>query len=284
MTMWSARKALVKIGCLCGLTAALAACQSGIKIEPVGVAPSLVQAAESVPLSKDRVTQESVLHLRDQLTQNDLAKQALREKIYNYQIRGYEVVEESDARYARLADIFAKVHGRSHLAEMDLQPVLIEKDIFQAYTLGGLEIVFYTGLTDRLSDDGLAIIIGHEMAHIATSHALEAISRDLVNLEHTHHHDGRVTGFDAVESEHEADMVGLLYAVLAGYDGRKAEEIWNTLAGLQNRPKFNLFTATHPPDEDRGARLAMQAQQIEALRGSPSWRQDLICNPLYCAD
>ena len=261
----------------------VSACQSGIKIEPVGVAPSPVKASEAVPLSEDRVTKESVLHLRDQMTQNELAAKALQLKLSSYRSRGYPLVNDGDDRARRLASIFAKVKSRSHLADMPLIPILIEKDIFQAYTLGGAEIIFYTGLTDRLSDDGLAIIIGHEMAHISTSHALEAVSRDVVNLDHYHHNDTRLSGFDAVESEFEADMVGLLYAVLAGYDGSKAAEIWNSLAQVQNRPAYNLFTATHPPDEARGARLANQASSIAHLRGSANWQNDLICNPLYCA-
>lgn len=263
---------------------AITACQSGIKIEPVGVAPSPVKASDAVPLSEDRVTRESVLHLRDQLTQNELAAKAFALKLSSYQARGYPLVPAGDERARRLARIFAKVQSRSHLADMPLVPVLIERDLFQAYTLGGAEIIFYTGLADRLSDDGLAIIIGHEMAHISTSHAVEAISRDVVNLEHHHHHnDARLSGFYAVESEFEADMVGLLYAVLAGYDGSKASEIWTRLAQVRGRPVYDLFTSTHPPDEARGARLAKQAASIAHLRGSQSWQDDLICNPLYCA-
>ena len=89
------------------------------------------------------------------------------------------------------------------------------------------------------------IIIGHEIAHIATSHAVEAISRDVVNLQHNHNGEAKLSGFYAVESEFEADMVGLLYAVLAGYNGAKAEEIWNTLADVRERPKFNFVTTQH---------------------------------------
>lgn len=268
----------------CALFPMLSACQSGIKIEPVGVAPSPVKAAVAVPLKQDRVTKESVLHLRDQITQNQLATNALEEKLWAYQVRGFATLPQDDPKTLRLAKIFADVHSKSHLWEMPLKPVLVDRDLFQAYTLGGLEIVFYTGLTDSLSDDGLAIIIGHEIAHIATSHAVEAISRDVVNLQHNHNGEAKLSGFYAVESEFEADMVGLLYAVLAGYNGAKAEEIWNTLADVRERPKFNLFTATHPPDEARGARLAKQAAAIAHLRASENWQSDLVCNPLYCAD
>ena len=261
----------------------LGACQSGIQIEPVGVTPSPVKAAASVPLRQDRVTAESVLHLRDQITQNAIAKQALEEKLAQYRWQGFDVVDESDPRAQRLAEIFAKVQARSHLADMTLTPLLIERDIFQAYTLGGEEIVFYTGLTQSLSDDGLAIIIGHEIAHIATSHALEAVSRDVVNLAHDHDSLSALTGFYAIESEYEADLVGLLYATLAGYDPDKAAEIWYRLSEVKNRAKFNLFTSTHPPDDARAARLSELAKKLAPLRNSPNWREDLICNPLICA-
>ena len=136
---------------------------------------------------------------------------------------------------------------------MALRPVLVDRDVFQAYTLGGLEIVFYTGLTQSLSDDGLAIIVGHEIAHITTGHALEAVSRDVVNLSHHEATSAELAGFYRIESEYEADMVGLLYASLAGYDASKAAEIWTRLSEVQLRPKFNLFTSTHPPDSARAA-------------------------------
>ena len=261
----------------------LSACQSGIKIEPVGVAPSPVKAAEGVARTTDRVTSEAVVHLRDQLTQNELAKAALADRLALYDWQGHQQIDQADARYQRLLTIFDDVHQRSHLADMALVPVLVEKDVFQAYTMGGLEIVFYTGLTDRLSDDGLAVIIGHEMAHIATAHALEAISRDVVNLARDHHDHSRLSGFYAVESEYEADMVGLLYAALAGYDASKAAEIWETLSEVAGRPEFNLFTSTHPPDQARARRLKAQAAAIASLRGAEDWQQALICNPLYCA-
>ena len=266
-----------------GLVFLLGACQSGIKIEPVGVAPSPVMAAEGVPLRYDRVTSEAVLHLRDQLTQNNLAERALAERLAIYEFQGHTVLDKGAPEALRLQKIFEKVHQRSHLADMALRPVLVEKDIFQAYTLGGLEIVFYTGLTQSLSDDGLAIIVGHEIAHITTGHALEAISRDVVNLSHHHATSAELAAFDQVESEYEADMVGLLYASLAGYDASKAAEIWTRLSEVRMRPKFNLFTSTHPPDSARAARLAAMAESIASLRGSNQWRTDLICNPLYCS-
>ena len=144
-------------------------------------------------------------------------------------------------------------------------------------------MVFYTGLTESLSDDGLAVIVGHEIAHIAAGHAVEQVSRDVVNLDHNHSQEARLSGFYSVEAEYEADMIGLLYATLAGYDGRKAAEIWETLAGIRQSPKFNLFTTTHPPDALRDTRLRQQAADIMALRGTANWQDALNCNPLYCA-
>ena len=262
----------------------LAACGSQIKIEPVGVAPSPVRAAEAVPRTQDRITAERVLHLRDQMTQNELAKTQLAIALHNYDIRGHRLVSPDEAEMRRLQEIFTKVHQRSHLAQMALRPVLVEKDVFQAYTLGGLEVVFYTGLTESLSDDGLAVIVGHEIAHIAAGHAVEQVSRDVVNLDHNHSQEARLSGFYSVEAEYEADMIGLLYATLAGYDGRKAAEIWETLAGIRQSPKFNLFTTTHPPDALRDTRLRQQAADIMALRGTANWQDALNCNPLYCAN
>ena len=105
-----------------------------------------------------------------------------------------------------------------------------------------------------------------------------------MNLSDHHGSHGNLAGFDAVESEFEADMVGLLYAALAGYDASKAAEIWQSLSQVQGRPKFDLFTSTHPPDEARAKRLAKMADDIAHLQGSDDWRAALVCNPLYCAE
>ena len=264
------------------LLSALSACQSQIRIEPTGVAQSPVRSSEAVPLSKDRITSQRVLHLRDQLTQNKLAQSQLEEMLAGYASFGHRQITDDDPRMKRLQRIFDDVHQHSHLAGMPLVPILIEKNIFQAYTLGGLEVIFYSGLTESLSDDGLAIIIGHEIAHIAAGHAVEQVSRDVVNLSHDHHDDARLSGFYAIDAEYEADMVGLLYATLAGYDASKASEIWQVLMDVRAQDKFSIFTSTHPPDELRDERLRAQAAQIEHLNRSPSWQQDLKCNPLYC--
>ena len=264
------------------LVGALCACQSQIRIEPTGVAQSPVRSSEAVPLSKDRITSQRVLHLRDQLTQNKLAQRQLEEMLASYAFTGHHQITDSDPRLQRLQRIFDDVHQHSHLADMPLMPILIEKNVFQAYTLGGLEVIFYSGLTESLSDDGLAIIIGHEIAHIAAGHAVEQVSRDVVNLSHHHHDDARLSGFYAIDAEYEADMVGLLYATLAGYDASKASEIWQVLMEVRTEPKFSIFTSTHPPDDLRDERLRDQAEQIEHLHHSPSWQDDLKCNPLYC--
>ena len=227
------------------LCLAMTACQSQIRIEPIGVAASPVGSAEAVPLSKDRITSERVLHLRDQLTQNKVAQNQLEEIVANYARIGHRQIMAPDDRALRLQRIFDDVHHHSHLADMPLA-LLIEKDIFQAYTLGGLEVIFYSGLTESLSDDGLAIIIGHEIAHIAAGHAVEQVSRDVVNLSHLHHDEARLSGFYAIEAEYEADMVGLLYATLAGYDASKASEIWQVLMDVRDTPKFNL-SHRNPP-------------------------------------
>ena len=91
----------------CGVLAGIAGCQSQIRIEPTGIAQSTVKAADAVPLSKDRITADNVLHLRDQMTQNELAKQALEMRLARYQRQGFDEVASDDERMRRLS-IFLK--------------------------------------------------------------------------------------------------------------------------------------------------------------------------------
>ncbi len=228
----------------------------------------------------DTVTRQPTLNLVPRSDQRDQGDDAAERNLSVYRAAGIAVYEEiADPRWQRLAGIFAKVQARSHLSEEKLRVVLVEKSDFQAYTTGGSVIVFYTGLTQRLSDDALAMVIGHEIAHLAAGHIAERSSRDLVNLDTA---GTPLMGSYSIADEHEADAVGMVYATLAGYDPGAAAAIWSALAGRSERA-IEMFNATHPSDDDRAATLTKHAQKIHALRGTADWRSARECNAIYCA-
>ena len=163
---------------------------------------------------------------------------------------------------------------RPDAARWPWQLVLIDEDTVNAHVMAGGKITFYTGIIRklRLTDDEIAAIMGHEMAHALREHTREKISQSaagdmalqiggallgvgegaqqLAGL-------GKQLALDMPFSRHmesEADLYGLELAARAGYDPRAAITLWQKMAqvGGSGGPSF---LSTHPSSGDRMAAL-----------------------------
>jgi predicted Zn-dependent protease len=136
--------------------------------------------------------------------------------------------------------------------------VLVRRDeLVNAWCLPGGKMAVYTGILPVADDGsgdvetGLAVVMGHEIAHATLRHGTKAMTRQMgaANL-------GSLTfGRDA---ELEADRRGLTYMATAGYDPRAAVSFWqrmNAASGGQAPPQW---LSTHPSNENR-------IRQIESL-------------------
>ena len=264
----------------------LAGC--GVGVEPLG-APNQLVSAEELRLRYDRITAAPVVNLVPPAQMKTHAKEALANQLASYRRSGIERITDTDnLELHRLTRIFNAVHRYTHLAEWQIEIVLMEKPVFQAYTFGGQSVVFYTGLTTRLSDAELAAVIGHELAHIAAGHIGESQSRDIVNTgTNSLTETGQLAAFYALSDESEADAVGLVYASLAGYPPRDMAEFWANQARIGGPRLVNLLADTHPTDASRAKRLSVIADKLEGyVEGlSEAQKQAAIrCNPVYCAN
>ena len=150
-----------------------------------------------------------------------------------------------------------------------------------AWVMPGGKVAVYTGLLDKLrpTDDELAAIIGHEIAHALREHGRErasqqmgqgiavgvigaalglgGVGQDLVGMV------ADVTfGLPYSRSfEREADRIGVELAARAGYDPRAAVTLWQKMAqvGGGGPPEF---LSTHPSDESRIQDLQQYAQRV----------------------
>jgi predicted Zn-dependent protease len=162
------------------------------------------------------------------------------------------------------------------------QLVLIDEDTVNAHVMAGGKITVYTGLIRklRLSDDEIAAVMGHEMAHalrehtrekmsqaaagdlaIAVGGALLGVGQGAVQLAGL----GKQLALDLPFSRHmesEADLYGLELAARAGYDPRAAITLWQKMAqaGGGSGPGF---LSTHPSAGDRMG--ALQAAMPRVL-------------------
>ena len=163
---------------------------------------------------------------------------------------------------------------RPDAARWPWQLVLINEDTVNAHVMAGGKITFYTGLIRKLklTDDEIAAVMGHEMAHALREHSREKMSQSaagdlavsiggallglgsgatqMASM-------GKQLALDLPFSrsmESEADLYGLELAARAGYDPRAAITLWQKMAqvGGSGGPSF---LSTHPNSGDRMAAL-----------------------------
>ena len=168
--------------------------------------------------------------------------------------------------------------------------VVFDSPTVNAFALPGGKVGVYTGLIKlSASDDEIAIVMGHEIAHVTSRHGAERTSQNYaiigvglaaaVAME-TQHVDpakrnlalaaygvGASVGYMLPFSrlhESEADSVGLRFAAGAGYDPRAGATFWRKMAA-QGGSKPPEFLSTHPSDATRIANLQALAPQYMTL-------------------
>jgi predicted Zn-dependent protease len=158
--------------------------------------------------------------------------------------------------------------------------VVFDDPQINAFAMPGGKVGVYTGLLQIVdSDDELATVMGHEIAHVVANHGGERASQQTLaqlgaqglgiwsqgKSETTQQitslaygvgvQYGALLPFSRLQ-ESEADHLGLLYAARAGYDPRAAITFWQKMAeqtGAQGEPPE--FLSTHPNHENRIERL-----------------------------
>jgi predicted Zn-dependent protease len=153
-------------------------------------------------------------------------------------------------------------------SEWEWEINLIGSRQINAFCMPGGKIAFYTGILDnlQLSDDEVAVVMGHEIAHALREHARERIAKsqltqlgasllgELVGK-------GRYADLFQVggnlltlkfsrDDESEADAVGLELAARAGYDPRAGISLWRKM-NAASRGAPLPWLSTHPSGDDR---------------------------------
>lgn len=173
---------------------------------------------------------------------------------------------------------------RPDAANWDWQVNLIKSPELNANCGPGGKIIFYSGIIDKLklSDDEIAAIMGHEMAHALREHSREAMSK-AYGIEMAKQGAGALLGLgqdslalaDTVvqygmtlpnsrANENEADLIGLELAARAGYDPNAAISLWKKMeaAGGSAPPEF---MSTHPASSSRIASLQAAIPKVMPL-------------------
>ena len=155
--------------------------------------------------------------------------------------------------------------------------ILIDnKKVKNAWCMPGGKIAVYSGLLDITKNkNGLAAVMGHEVAHAVAKHSVERASRGvLINttFQITDILTGgkisqvnRTTGMDTVgllaqlglmnpfnrKQESEADYLGLIFSSLSGFDIRETTKIWERMKEANKGKEPPEFMSTHPSSTNR---------------------------------
>lgn len=152
---------------------------------------------------------------------------------------------------------------------------LVESQEVNAWCMPGGKVVVYTGILPVTQNEaGLAVVMGHEIAHAIAQHGAERMSQGLLqqlggvalsvalkdepeatqNLFMTAYGLGSTIGVMLPFSrthESEADRLGLIFMAMAGYDPNTAVDFWTRMAKSKSGGSPPEFLSTHPSDETR---------------------------------
>lgn len=163
---------------------------------------------------------------------------------------------------------------------------LIDSPIVNATCAPGGRITFYTGIINKLNltDDEIAAIMGHEIAHAVREHGREQVSQALAqniisNVALAAAGAGSAQSIDAAnqimqyvlvlpnsrQNEREADAIGLELSARGGYDPRAAITLWQKMNKESQGKNPPEFLSTHPSNENRIKELSALIPKVMPL-------------------
>ena len=216
-----------------------------------------IPAAQITALSSDSYTQV----LKDnRLSQNQ-----------NY----VNSVRQVGARLTAAVEKYMKENGmESMIAGYDWQYNVLVSDELNAWCMPGGQIAFYEGIMPVCKDaNGIAVVMGHEIAHAVAQHGNERMSQQMAvqmggialsealqtqkettqQLAMLAFGVGSKVGMELPFSrthESEADELGLYFMAMAGYDPRTAPVFWERMQAL-GETRMPEFLSTHPEPANR---------------------------------
>ncbi|OZA98625.1 MAG: hypothetical protein B7X59_05460 [Polaromonas sp. 39-63-203] len=161
---------------------------------------------------------------------------------------------------------------------------LIGSKQVNAFCMPGGKIAFYTGILDqlKLTDDEVAMIMGHEMAHALREHARARIAKTqgtgtLLSLGAQLFGLGDLGGVAANigtqlislrfsrDDETDADLVGLELAARGGYNPQAAVSLWEKMGQAGGGSNGPSFLSTHPSGPARIQQLQANVPKVQGL-------------------
>jgi len=176
-----------------------------------------------------------------------------------------------------ISEYFNKENLNDPTSNFQWEYILIEnKKVKNAWCMPGGKIAVYTGILEvTKNNNGLAAVMGHEIAHAVAKHSVERASRGTLLNVGTKIIDiasggvlsevNRTTGQNVVgllsqigimnpfnrKQETEADYLGMIFASLSGYDIRETVKLWERMKESNKGKEPPEFMSTHPSSSNR---------------------------------
>ena len=176
-----------------------------------------------------------------------------------------------------ISEYFSRTGMDDPTINFDWEYILIDnKKVKNAWCMPGGKIAIYTGILDVTKNtNGLASVMGHEIAHAVAKHSVERASRGMLLNTSTQLFDifsggklsqvNRVTGMNTVgllsqigimnpfsrTQETEADYLGMIFASLSGFDIRETKKLWERMKVTNKGKEPSQFMSTHPSSSKR---------------------------------
>lgn len=218
---------------------------------------NLVSNAEILPMSYDQYSQV----------------------IKNNQLSDHQewtaMVKNAGKRIQRAVEQYMQQNNlQGQLSGYSWEYSLIASDEVNAWCMPGGKVAFYTGIMPICQDEtGVAVVMGHEIAHAIANHGRERMSEGLLanlgisSLSAAFGQNPTLTQELLLQSagigtklgmlsfsrihELEADEIGLIFMAMAGYDPREAPVFWKRMAEQNKGQRQPEFLSTHPHPEHR---------------------------------
>jgi len=191
----------------------------------------------------------------------------------------------------KMEDSISEYFSRSNLEDptinFDWEYILIDNKKKNAWCMPGGKIAIYTGILDVTKNrNGLASVMGHEIAHAVAKHSVERASRGVVLNTGTQLIDiftggklsqvNRITGMNTVgllsqigimnpfsrKQESEADYLGMIFSSLSGYDIRETKKLWKRMKESNKGKQPAEFMSTHPSPTTRIKNLSEWENEV----------------------
>jgi len=200
-----------------------------------------------------------------------------------------KTVKGVGVRIQRAVETFLTQNGlKQELTNYSWEFNLVESKEVNAWCMPGGKVVVYTGILPYTQDDtGLAVVMGHEIAHAVAKHGNERMSQGLLaqmggmalsealktqpgatqELWMAAYGAGAQYGvllpYSRVQ-EKEADRLGLIFMAMAGFDPHAAVPFWQRMSAQKSGSAPPEFLSTHPSDQTRISEI--QSLMPEAMK------------------